>query len=71
MATPRSFGSSSWIALSPARMAPELTSSKPAIIRRLLVLPQPDEPSSATISPSLTVRSTLSTAVTGALPRLR
>ena len=36
----------------PTRIAPSLTSSKPAIMRKVEVLPQPDEPRRPTISPS-------------------
>jgi hypothetical protein len=50
---------------------PSVTSSKPAIMRSMLVLPQPEEPSSATISPSFTSRLTRFTACTGSLPRGR
>ena len=35
----------SWIAPPSRRIVPSLTSSKPAIMRRVEVLPQPDEPS--------------------------
>ncbi len=48
-----------------------VTSSKPAIMRKVEVLPQPEEPSSAVISPGLTVRLRSLTACTGALRRGR
>src|SRR6056297_972530 len=38
--------------LPPIRISPSVGSSSPAIIRRLVVLPQPDGPSSVTNAPS-------------------
>src|SRR5512137_2063562 len=43
---------------------PDVGFSKPAMIRRAVVLPQPDGPRNVTSSPSLTSRLTPSTAVT-------
>src|SRR5215475_12706194 len=71
MATSRSDGGRSWISRPPQRMRPSVAPSKPAIMRSVLVLPQPEEPSNPTISPSPTARSTWSTASTGARPRGR
>jgi hypothetical protein len=51
MATPRAAGGSVWMGLPPSVIVPLVTSSKPAIMRSVEVLPQPDEPSNATISP--------------------
>src|SRR6516165_159464 len=45
-----------------SRTFPAVGCSKPAISRRVVVLPQPDGPSSEKNSPLATVRSTLSTA---------
>ena len=52
-------------------MRPAVGLMKPAIIRKVVVLPQPDGPSSDTNSPSRRVRSTSATAGTGPklLPR--
>src|SRR5689334_8188017 len=44
-------------------MRPEVGCSKPAISRRVVVLPQPDGPSREKNSPLATVRSMLSTAI--------
>ena len=38
---------------SPMRMVPSLIDSKPAIMRSVEVFPQPDDPTSPMISPSL------------------
>ena len=65
----RSAGKRSLITRSPTLIAPEVTSSKPAIILSVEVLPQPDEPKSPTISPSPIAMSTASTASTGAARR--
>src|SRR5690606_1112353 len=46
-------------------MVPAVTLSNPAIIRSVVVLPQPDGPSSEKNSPDSTSRSTEATAVTG------
>jgi hypothetical protein len=45
--------------------APESANSKPAAMRRAVVLPQPDGPSSEMSSPCLTSRSSLSSATVG------
>src|ERR1700747_3643776 len=45
-----------------SRIRPEVGCSKPAISRRVVVLPQPDGPSREKNSPLATVRSMLSTA---------
>ena len=47
------------------RMRPEVGVSKPAIIRRVVVLPQPDGPSSVTNDPPASDSDTSSTATTG------
>src|SRR5215470_978282 len=44
-------------------ISPPLGYSRPAIMRRVVVLPQPDGPSRQTTSPAATSRSTRSTAV--------
>jgi hypothetical protein len=49
---------------SPIRSVPSVISSSPAIIRRLVVLPQPDGPTSTMNSPSWISRLKSSTAVT-------
>src|ERR1700743_565382 len=54
---------------SPIEIRPPLFCSSPATIRNVVVLPQPEGPSSVTNSPSLTRRSTLLTAVKS--PKLR
>jgi hypothetical protein len=46
-------------------MAPLVAASKPAIIRKVEVLPQPDEPSRATVSPDRTAIVSVLTACTG------
>jgi hypothetical protein len=53
------------------RIAPRLTSSKPAIMRSVEVLPQPEEPSRAVISPGRMSRLRSFTALMGCLPRGR
>src|SRR4028119_67679 len=47
---------------SPIRMSPRSTSSRPASIRRLVDLPQPEGPTRTRNSPSATLRSGASTA---------
>ena len=60
---------SRWVALRlvtsrPAiRMRPSLGSSRPAIMRKVVVLPQPEGPSSVTSVPASTVKLTPATAV--------
>lgn len=51
------------------RIDPLVTVSRPAIIRNVVVFPQPDGPSSATSSPGSIARSMPLTAVTLSLPR--
>ena len=53
----------------PKRISPLSSSQKPAIMRKSVVLPQPEGPSRVKNSPSPTVRSTSSTART--VPKLR
>src|SRR4026208_1865136 len=60
----RSFGGTSFTTRSPILSVPSLISSSPAIIRRLVVLPQPDGPTSTMNSPSAISRLKSSTAVT-------
>src|SRR4030095_6304484 len=48
----RSLGGTSLTTRSPIRRVPVLISSRPAIIRRLVVLPQPDGPTRTMNSPS-------------------
>src|SRR4051794_38463693 len=48
----RSFGATSLTTRSPIRRLPSEISSRPAIIRRLVVLPQPDGPTRTMNSPS-------------------
>ena len=56
MATPRCDGGKRVDVPAVERDRAVVTSSKPAIMRSVEVLPQPEEPSSAMISPGLTVR---------------
>ena len=49
---------------SPMRMVPEVGSSRPAIIRRIVVLPQPEGPSSVTSERAAIVNDTPLTAAT-------
>ena len=46
MAMSRSLGSTSFISLSPMYSSPPVISSRPAIIRRVVDLPQPEGPTS-------------------------
>jgi hypothetical protein len=55
-------GGSQVTSLPPMRAAPPLGSTKPAIMRKVVVLPQPDGPSSTTNSPSATSSVTPATA---------
>src|SRR5918997_5399917 len=64
MARSRSLGSRSLIARSPSRISPAVMSISPAIRLRVVVLAQPDGPTSATNSPSSTSSETRSTATT-------
>src|ERR1051326_370006 len=61
----RSFGSRSLTRRSPMKMSPEVSSTSPATRLRVVVLPQPDGPTSATNSPSSIVSERLSTARKG------
>src|SRR5262245_43238746 len=63
MATSRSRGGK-WFTRRPAIwISPAVGYSRPAIMRRVVVLPQPEGPSRHTTSPASTLRSTRSTAV--------
>ncbi|CAB5149071.1 unannotated protein [freshwater metagenome] len=62
IAISRSLGATFVTSLSPIRIEPVSISSSPANIRSDVDLPQPDGPTSTKNSPSLTVRSNLSTA---------
>src|SRR5262249_48869494 len=64
MPTLRSSGSRSVTGRSPKEISPASGVSKPATMRSVVVLPQPDGPSRAISSPSRTSRSSLSTATT-------
>jgi hypothetical protein len=52
----------------PSSMRPDVGASKPAIIRRTVVLPEPEGPSIEKNSPSRICRSMSSTATTGGVP---
>ena len=54
----RSFGGTSLTRLVPMRISPELISSRPAIIRRSVDLPQPDGPTRTVNEPSAMSMST-------------
>src|SRR5579864_7129999 len=64
MAMSRSMGGSSFTTLSPIRTWPELIDSSPATMRNVVVLPQPDGPTSTTNSLSRISRFTSLTACT-------
>ena len=64
MLTSRSFAARSVTSVPPIRTRPPVTASSPATIRNVVVLPQPDGPSSVTSSPCATSNETSSTAVT-------
>src|SRR5215216_2859668 len=64
MAMSRCLGAASVTSSPPIRMLPSVTSSRPAIMRRSVVLPQPDGPTSTRNSPSAISRLTSSTATT-------
>src|SRR4029453_9522168 len=64
METSRLAGSTSFTIVSPMRSLPSVMSSSPAIMRRAVVLPQPDGPSRTMNSPSVISRSRSSTATT-------
>ena len=55
MATPRSAGSTSVTSSPPIKIAPPLVSSRPAIMRSSVDLPQPEGPTNTTNSPSAIV----------------
>src|SRR3989338_10795222 len=52
----RSFGGTSLTSLPPMKTLPPVTSSRPAIMRRIVVLPQPEGPTSTTNSRRSTLR---------------
>ena len=56
MLTSRSVGGSSVTSSPPIRMRPAVGISRPAIMRRVVVLPQPDGPSSVTSVPGSMVK---------------
>src|SRR5918992_248906 len=58
----RSFGETSLTTRSPIRISPSLTSSRPATMRKAVVLPHPEGPTSTMNSPSLASRSRSATA---------
>src|SRR6185295_3365409 len=64
MATPRARGGISLTTSPPIRISPLVCCSSPQMMRRYVVLPQPDGPSSTMNSPSGTVRLMPSTAGT-------
>ena len=64
MLTSRSEADSVVTSSSPIRMRPWLAISSPAMRRSVVVLPQPDGPSSVTSVPGAIVNETSSTAVT-------
>ena len=63
MLTSRSFAARSVTSVPPIAMRPLVTGSRPATIRSVVVLPQPEGPSSVTSSPGDTVNDTSSTTV--------
>ncbi|CAM5660376.1 hypothetical protein SALBM217S_01484 [Streptomyces griseoloalbus] len=63
MFTGRLYGGSAVTSWSPRWTVPAVGSSRPAIMRRVVVLPQPDAPSRAKKEPCGTVRSSGCTAV--------
>src|SRR5882762_6168091 len=64
MAMSRSFGGTSFTTLPPMAISPSVMSSRPAIMRSVVVLPQPDGPTSTTNSLSAMSRSMPRTAGT-------
>ena len=64
MLTSRSAAESRVTSLSPIMIWPSLAISRPAIMRSVVVLPQPEGPSSVTSLPASMEKLTLSTAVT-------
>src|SRR4051794_18312545 len=67
MATSRSLGRMSLTTRPPISIVPSLRSSSPAMVRRRVLFPQPDGPTSTVNSPSATVRSMPLTA--GTVPK--
>src|SRR4051812_45153835 len=63
MAMSRFSGGKSFISLPATKTSPDVTRSRPAITRRVVVLPQPDGPSKQTTSPAATERLASLTAV--------
>src|SRR4029078_9290360 len=59
----RSAGVSSFMGLPAMMMSPAVTLSRPAIMRKVVVFPQPDGPSRQTTPPAATERSTSLTAM--------
>src|SRR5215472_19386017 len=68
---PRSLASMPVTSRSPMRMRPDVGSWKPAIMRSVVVLPQPDGPTSVSSSPGRTSRETSWTAATAPFTRCR
>ena len=64
MLTSRSLAARSVTSLPPISTRPLVTASSPATMRSVVVLPQPEGPSSVTSSPCATLNETSSTAVT-------
>src|SRR5512134_1058961 len=64
MLTSRSFAARNVPSFPPIRMRPLVAGSSPATIRKVVVLPQPEGPSSVTSSPGSTLNDTSSTATT-------
>src|SRR6266566_10082304 len=71
MATSRRSGGRCWTGRPSKRISPSVTSSSPATMLRVVVLPQPEGPSSTVNDPSGTSRSIESTATTGPNSRRR
>ena len=63
MLTSRSFAARSVTSVPPIKMRPLVTGSRPATIRNVVVLPQPEGPSRVTSSPGDTVNETSLTTV--------
>ena len=58
MAMSRSIGGTSFTTVSSIRISPDVTASRPAIMRSVVVLPQPEGPTKTTNSLSRISRST-------------
>src|SRR5437868_4495533 len=67
----RSVGGTSFTTSSPISTSPELACSRPAVMRRTVVLPEPDGPTSTRNSPSAISRSRPSTPTVPSLNTLR